>query len=164
MQILFLLPVVICALTACASLSGADVNASLSIINSKVGTSKDIKSNTIAQTTNKIAYPSWKKSNKSEEASSTRSLQMMSSHLSSRAKRAILLSSPDEVLTVMLTIGPKTSRDELTAEIEQAGGAVMSWSKQTNLVNANLPVGALESISKRKDVHYVETGGRYGKN
>lgn len=89
---------------------------------------------------------------------------MMSSHLSSRAKRAVLLSPPDKVLSVMLTVSPRMSRDELTAEIEQVGGSVITWSEETHLVNANLPAGALESISKHKGVHYVETGGRYGKN
>lgn len=89
---------------------------------------------------------------------------MMSSHLSSRAKRAILLSPPDQVLTVMLTVSPQASRDELTSEIKQAGGSVVTWSDKTHLVNANLPASALESISKRTGVHYIETGGRYGQN
>lgn len=161
LNVFLLFFIVICITTGCDQRSTFD---SSRIVVPTVDTSQNVGSNTTAQALPNKSKSSIEKSDESAKLSSVRSPKMMSSHLSSRAKREILLNPPEKILSVMLTVSPRTSRNELTVEIEKAGGSVVTWSGKTHLVNANVPVGALEAISNRKDVHYVETGGSFGKN
>jgi len=85
----------------------------------------------------------------------------MSSQLSPRAKREMLLSPGDKKVSVLVTISTTVERTRFTQSVQQIGGAVVTWSDTTNLVTLTIPARQLEALAGMDGVVYVEAGGHY---
>jgi hypothetical protein len=87
----------------------------------------------------------------------------LSSHLSPRAKREMLLSPADKRIAALVSVTSSMDRGRFRQAVKQIGGDVVTWSDTTDLVNITIPAGALDTLAGMEGVVYVETGGHYGK-
>ena len=86
----------------------------------------------------------------------------VSSQLSPRAKREILLSPADKVVSVLVNVSSSVDRARFTRSVQNLGGNVVTWADVTNLVTLTIPAGKLDTLAGIDGVIYVETGGHYG--
>lgn len=85
----------------------------------------------------------------------------MSSQLSPRAKRQLLLSPADTMVSVLVTVSSSVDRTHFTQSVQKRGGTIVTWSDATNLVTLTIPARELEALAGMEGVVYVETGGHY---
>lgn len=122
------------------------------------------QSNEVADEPSVIAKAEDQEEMEIDQMSESNEAVKMSSQLSSRAKKEILLTPPENMVSVLLTVSGSTGQPQLTHDVEESGGKVLSWSDTTNLVNVIIPAGKIESLAKLNGVTYVEVGGKYGEN
>lgn len=119
------------------------------------------KSDNVPRAVEKPTEPEAMSENKNQKPDEVR---RMKSQLSSRAKKQVLLADPDKQISVLITVAGSVDREKLTADTEEIGGHVVSWSEKTNLVNATVPAGALETLAGFEGVTYIDVGGKFGSN
>jgi len=85
----------------------------------------------------------------------------LSSQLSPRAKREMLLSPADKMVSVLVSVSSSVDQARFTQSVQKIGGNVMTWSDATNLVTLTIPAGQLNALAGMDGVVYVETGGHY---
>lgn len=86
--------------------------------------------------------------------------QRLSSKLSPKAKKAVLMDSGGAVVG-LVQMAPSTERADLEQEVRRLGGNVESWIADTGLAAIKIPTAQLNELAELDGVVYVEIGERY---
>lgn len=86
--------------------------------------------------------------------------QNLSSKLSPKAKKAVLLGA-EEPVVCLVQLGPAAERADLERNVRALGGSVQSWNAETDLAAIEISTSRLSELAELDGVVYVEVGERY---
>lgn len=84
-----------------------------------------------------------------------------SRRLSPQAKKAAMLSAPEERVRVLIQLSAAADPEKLESALREQGADPGAWMEETLLLSAEIAAGRLEWLSEQPGVVYVEVATTY---